>query len=224
MKTILRSMLVVVVVGLAVTVLAYATGGHDKSAAQADVTPTPYHEGYPSPAASPVDNQGHGPLPGPQDQTTANAMTNAGITMTQAAQSMEAAAAIMVASGNPTLVDLGGHWRQDARALRDRGAWMIMSATSDSMIHDPDKAREVDVANLQANGATMEAEGNAMADHGRAMIAQVERLRTDGSLPAGMADDLVARGKNLIAAGEQMARDGEQMQEYAKNLQRSLGK
>lgn len=115
-----------------------------------------------------------------QDRDTANSMTNAGIAMIQAAQSMEAAAAAMVASGNPALVDLGGHWYQDTRSLRDQGAWMIVTATSDSMIHDPNKARELDVANLQANGLTMEVEGRAMADHGRAMFAQIDQLRADG--------------------------------------------
>ncbi len=212
------------VFGLAFAALIYGTTGFGKTAAQIESTPTPYHNGFPSPAASPSDGQGHAmPLPSTQDRATQDSMTNAGIAMIQAAQSMEAASAVMVASGNQTLVDLGGHWYQDARALRDQGAWMIVAASSDSMIHDPNKARELDLANLEVNGMVMEAEGQAMADHGRAMLVQVDQLRTDGNLPSTIADDLTARGNELITTGNQMASDGKRMQEYAQNLQRSLG-
>lgn len=225
MKTALMALLVMAMIGLVIDIVASTTGDHGKTAAQTELTSTPYHGEVPSPEASPPDGQGHTmPLPSAQDRATANSMTNAGIAMIQAAQSMEAAATVMVASGNQTLVDLGGHWYQDARALRDQGAWMIVAATSDSMIHDPNKARELDVANLQANGLTMETEGQAMADHGRAMLAQIDQLRIDRSLPSSIADDLTARGNELITTGDQMERDGKQMQEYAKDLEQSLGK
>ena len=228
MKTTLKAVFVAVgVIGLAFVVVAYATNGHDKSAAQTEVTPTPtpYHEGQPSPVVTPALGDGHTmPLPAPQDVDTANSMTAAGIAMIQAAQSMDTAAGTMITSGIQTLVDLGQHWHQDARALRERGLWMITSATSDSMVHDADKARELNLTNLQANGMVMEAEGQAMADHAREMLAQVEQLRTDGSLPAATADDLTARGIKLIAASETMENDGKRMQEQAESLLRSLGK
>lgn len=226
MKTMLRSIFTTLaLIGLAFVVLSYTTNRNDKSAAQTDATSTPFHEGFPSPEATPVDHQGHTmPLPAPEDRETANSMTNAGIAMIQAGQSMDDAAAVMIASANPTLVEVGGHWYQDGRALRNQGAWMIVTATSDSMVHDPSKAHELDLTNLQANGMVMEAEGQAMAEHGRAMIDQVDQLRTDGSLPAAMAADLTARGQDLIATGDQMARDGKRMQEGAERLLRSLGK
>jgi hypothetical protein len=216
---------VVAIIGLSFVVLVSTGGGSDRTAAQTAPTPTWYHEGQPTPAASPADDSlHHMPLPAPADRATANSMTEAGIALTRAAQSMEAAADLMAASGDQALVDLAGHWYQDARALREQGAWMIVTATSDSMVHDPDKARELDLVNLRANGIAMEDAGQAMADHGRAMNAQVAQLRQAGSLPAAMADDLTARGQDLITAGEQMARDGKKMQAEAESLLRSLGK
>jgi hypothetical protein len=225
MMTLRRSVLTALaVVGLALTVVTYTTGNLATTGAQTAPTPTWYHEGQPTPAGTPADDSlHHMPLPAPEDRDTANSMTNAGLAMIRAAQSMEAAADVMAASGDQTLVDLAGHWYQDARALREQGAWLIVTATSDSMVHDPDKARELDLVNLRANGITMEDVGQAMADHGRAMNAQVAQLRQAGSLPAAMADDLTARGQDLITAGEQMARDGKKMEEYAKSMLQSLG-
>jgi hypothetical protein len=216
---------VLAVIGLSFVVLSSTAGGSGRTTAQTAPTPTWYHEGQPSPDATPVDDSLHlMPLPAPEDRATANSMTDAGIAMIRAAQSMGAAADVMAASSDQTLVVLAGHWYQDARALREQGAWMIVTATSDSMVHDPDKARELDLVNLQANGVVMETEGQAMADHGRAMNAQVEQLRQDGSLPAAMADDLTARGQDLITTGEQMARDGKKMQVDTETLLHSLGK
>lgn len=228
MKTMRRSVFAALgIIGLAFVVIAYATSGHDKSAAQTEATPTPtpYHEGQPSPAVTPALGEGHTmPLPAPDDASTANSMTNAGIAMIQAAQSMDTAAGIMINSGVQALGDLGQHWHQDARTLRERGLWMIASATSDSMVHDADKAHQLNLTNLQANGGVMVAEGQAMAEHAREMLAEVEQLRADGSLPAATADDLKARGENLIAAAETMENDGKRMQDRAESLLRSIGK
>lgn len=225
MKATLRSVLVGWgAIGLAVIVVAYAVSGDGESAAQTAATTTPFHEGQPSPVATPALGEGHTqPLPAPEDIDTANSMSNAGISMIQAAQSMETAAGVMTASGIQSLVDLGQHWQQDARALRERGLWMITSATSDSMVHDVNKAMELDLTNLKANGAVMQAEGEAMAQHVREMLAQVDQLRADGALSAAVADDLTARGNDMIAAGDRMASDGKRMQEDADRLLRSLG-
>ena len=61
----------------------------------------------------------------------------------------------------------------------------------------------------------MTAEGRAMAEHGRAMTAQVEQLREAGALPPDLADQLVAAGAELIATGEALERDGQHMEETA---------
>ena len=63
-------------------------------------------------------------------------------------------------------------------------------------------AREVNVWNLKGNGMSMAAEGEAMAEHGREMTAQVEQLREDGALSPELADQLLAAGQELIATGE----------------------
>lgn len=207
-----------------VAILVYAVMGNDRGAAQAGSTPTPYHLGLPSPQATPAPGQGHGmPLPSAEDQATANSMTDAGVAMIRAAQSMDAAAGVMMSSGNAELVTLGTHWQQDAAALAQQGAWMSIAATSDSMVHEPSKARELDLANLRANGRVMELEGQAMVEHGREMVDQVAQLRASGSLPAATADDLTARGNDIVAAGERMAADGKRMQDDAERLQQSIG-
>ena len=212
--------------GILVFLIAFTVlrlGGDGRGATKAILTSTPYHEGMPTPAASVEPANTTQPLPGSVDRNTTDSMTDAGLAMIQAAQSMEAAATLMAASGDPTLVSLAGHWLQDAQALRTRGAWMIVTATSDSMVHDPDAVHELNIANLQANGVAMELEGEAMAEHGRAMIAQVEQLRANGSLPENVASDLIARGQDLITTGDQMASDGKTMQKDAERLQQSLG-
>lgn len=218
------ALLSLVVAGAAVAALVALAGPGRGSAAQPAATPTPYHQGVASPAATPAGEPLHGmPLPSAEDQATANSMTNAGVAMLQAAQGMDAAAAVMLSSGSAELVALGTHWQQDAAALAQRGAWMSISATSDSMVHDPNKARELDLANLRANGSVMELEGQAMVEHGREMIDQVAQLRANGSLPAATADELTARGNDIVEAGERMAADGKRMQDDAERLQRSIG-
>ena len=192
--------------------------------AGASTTPTPYHEGFPSPEASP-----HAmappvyPLPAAEDVATANSMAAGGTAMMQAAAGMSQAAQTMIASGDPTLNERAQHWEQDARALREQGAWMVLAATADSMVHDPDKAHELNLQNLRGNGMSMAAEGQAMVEHGNEMAAEVDRLRREGVLNEAMADELTADARALVAAGETLVRDGNRMQEYAEKLLQSIG-
>lgn len=198
--------------------------GQQSSVVGASTTPTPYHEGFPSPEASP-----HAmpppvyPLPAAEDVATANSMAAGGTAMIQAAAGMSGAAQTMIASGDPALNELANHWEQDARALREQGAWMVLAATADSMIHDPDKARELNLQNLRGNGMSMAAEGQAMVEHGNEMAAEVDKLRREGALNESMADELTADAKALITAGESLVQDGEWMQEYAEKLLQSIG-
>lgn len=216
------TLLVAVMIGVVVEIVASTTGEHGKTAAQTELTATSYHEEIPSPALWSATDSNHSmPLPSAQDRATQVSMTNAGIAMIQASQSMEAAAAVMIASGDSALV--GSYWYQDALVLPDQGVWMIVTATSNSIIRDLNKARELDPANLEVNGMGMEAEGEAMANHSRAMLAQVDQLRTDGSLSSTISDDLTDRGNLLITTGNEIASDGKQMQEYTENLQRPMG-
>lgn len=184
-------------------------------------TTAPYHLTGVEPA---VADSGDRPLPAPQDPESADRMAAAGTAMVAAAQGMESAVAALIALGNPALAELGQHWLADARALRARGSWMVTSSTSDSMVHDPDRAREINLENLRANGLTMAEEGRALADHGREMATQIEQLRQGGTISAVIADDLAARAKAMVTAGAALERDGERMQEDAESLLRSLGR
>lgn len=219
-----RSVAIVLVVFIVSVGLLVVAARQESPVAGASITPTPYHEGFPSPEASP-----HAmaptvyPLPAAEDLATANTMAASGSAMIQAAAGMSRAAQTMIASGDPTLNELANHWEQDAWALREQGAWMVLAATADSMIHDPDKAREVNLQNLRGNGMSMVAEGQAMADHGREMLAQVAQLRQDDAIAPDFADDLTTSAEQLVTAGEALVRDGEGMQEYAERLLASLG-
>ena len=187
-------------------------------------TPTPYYEGVASPQPSP-----HAmaptvyPLPAAEDLETANSMAAGGAAMIEAAAGMSQAAQTMVASGDPALDDRAGHWEQDARALREQGAWMVLAATADSMVHDPRSARELNLQNLRGNGMSMAAEGQAMIEHGKEMAAEVDQLRQAGALSEATADKLTASASTLMDAGEALVRDGEQMREYAERLLQSIG-
>lgn len=211
--------------GLAILIALVGLGGATGASQDVEATasPTPFHSGAPEPQASPAATPRLMPLPPAQDEATANTMTNAGITMVRMAQRMDEVAVILIATGDPTLVELGEHWVLDARAIRDRGLWMITSATSDSMVHDSDNVHRLNISNLRGNGVAMELEGAAMIEHGQAMIDQVQQMKSDGSLDATVADDLVARGQEMITAGETMVSDGKQMQEDADALEQSLG-
>jgi hypothetical protein len=185
---------------------------------------TAYGEGVSSPVASPhIMPTPLYPLPSAADLASANTMTAGAAAMIQAAAVMEQAAQAMIAAADPAIVDLGQHWLQDAQTLRDHGAWMMLSETAGAMVHDPDKARELDLYSLSGNGMSMAAEGQAMADHGREMLAQVAQLRQAGTIAPDLADELIAAAQQLVTAGDALARDGQRMQDYAGKMLQSLG-
>jgi hypothetical protein len=218
-----RSLALLAVLLVGIVLAAAALSGGRGGAEEADASAASYHEQR-SPTPGVADSGGHAmPLPAVRDREAENAMTAADIAMVTAAASMETVAETMIGTGDPALTELGRHWLEDARALATRGAWMITSATSDSMVHDPANARALNLANLRANGVTMEMEGAAMAEHGRAMVAQVEQLRAGGRFDATVLENLTARGQDLITAGQAMETDGKRMQDEADALARSLG-
>lgn len=220
-----RHKVTVVLIALAVVLgNVVAARRPDDLAAQA-LTPTPYHEGQPNPAASPhTMTPTVFPLPAAEDVDTADMMAAGGAAMIQAAQAMAEAAQSMLTSGVPQVIERGQHWAQDARALRERGAWMVLASTAESMVHDPDQAHELDLQSLLGNGMSMAAEGQAMAAHGAEMAAEVEQLRQDRVLSEDLSEQLMADAQALMDAGEALARDGERMREYAEALLRSIGR
>jgi hypothetical protein len=129
----------------------------------------------------------------------------------------------MLGSNDPQLVELGQHWVLDAQAMRQQAAWMVLSATAADMIHDPATAHELNAWNLKGNGLAMDAEGNAMAEHGREMTAQVESLRETGALSPELAEGLLAAGQEMVATGESLQREGQRMQEFADDMLALIG-
>lgn len=211
----------VVLVTLVLVIGAIVSSGAG-GAGQTGRTAQTYHDTWPT-TVDTIRTDGHSmPLPVPLDRDTAHAMTGAGMAMIEMSEGMDATASLLVASGDPALIDLGEHWIQDARALSARGEWMIITATSDAMVHDPKNADALNLANLRANGVVMVAEGETMAQHGRAMVAQIHQLDMDGALNAVTREALVAQAEQLVADGEAMGRDGEQMVLVADRLERSL--
>lgn len=187
-------------------------------------TPTPYHEGQPSPRATPHTMIAtRYPVPAPADVASGDVMAAGGTAMILAADDMARAAETMRVSGTPELVERGEHWAQDAQALRDRGAWMVLAASAGSMVHDPDRAHELNLQNLRGNGLSMAAEGQAMIEHGQQMATEVEELGASGILDRALADELASDAANLIESGEVLVRDGERMQEDAERLLESIG-
>jgi len=184
-------------------------------------SPTPYHEGVPSPIASPGAELY--PLPAPADRASADAMAAGGAAMVQAAAAMDDAATIMLASNDPQLVAMAHHWVLDAQALRQQAAWMVLSATAADMVHDPARAHEINAWNLKGNGMAMVEEGVAMREHGQTMIAQAQQLRQRGALPQGVADQLIAAGQDLVTMGEAAQRDGQRMEDDADQMLKLIG-
>jgi hypothetical protein len=188
---------------------------------QAGVPAVPYHLTVGEPAAAGPANR---PLPPPQDADSAARMAEAAAAMVSAAEGLEETAPALIATGDPALVALGELWLADARVLRARAAWLVSTATSDAMVHDPARAHELNLDNLRANGKAMAAEGRSLSELGRELAARVEELSRHGTIAGAVAGDLTARAAALLAAGERLERDGERMQDYAKDLLRSLGR
>jgi len=165
--------------------------------------------------------------PTPVDLSQLDAMTAAAVAMIRTATAMEAGAAVLDTESrhrnDPSLAELADHWRTDARDLRDRGIWMLLSQTAGSMVHDPDTAHELDLRSLLANGESMIVEGDSMVEHGKEMAAQVSDLRDSGVLTGQIADQLAETADEMITTGERVSHDGKEMRDYAKRMLQSLG-
>ncbi|MDF3052415.1 MAG: hypothetical protein K0S19_520 [Geminicoccaceae bacterium] len=225
MRRVTRDIRFGVIVGVsAVALLTFQIGESPYVRAEQGTTPTPYHEGVPSAGATPhAMEPSLYPLPNPEDRASADAMAAGSVAMIRMAQVMDEAATLLLATNDAQLVDLGRHWVLDAQALRQQAAWMALSATAADMIHDPATAHELNARNLKGNGMAMTAEGRVMAEHGRAMTAQVGQLREVGPLAPDLVDELVAAGAELVATGEALERDGQQMEEDADQMLALIG-
>ena len=96
-------------------------------------------------------------------------MTAAAVAIIMTADVMKSGATILdeeaLLRGDESPTELANHWRTDADDLRDRGVWMLLSQTAGAMIHDPDKAHQLDLRGLRANGEMMIVEGDQTGRH-----------------------------------------------------------
>ena len=206
---------------LAFGVVASNSGG---SEASTPATTGLYHEQTGEELATPPSGGHSQPVPGSEDPASAGSMAVAGNAMILAADSMEVVVPTLASAGDSGLAQIAQHWEEDVQALRQRGAWMTVSATGAGMVHDPATARRVDLYNLLGNGIVMTEEGQAMTAHARDMISQAEQLRDDGTLPADVAERLITEGQAVVDAGQALEQDGERMQRAAEDLLRSIGR
>jgi hypothetical protein len=151
------------------------------------------------------------------------------------------------AAGDQDLVDHGEHWLRDGRELVQRGQWLAMSPTSpvnlntspadlaaqgswgaltqtaQAMLHDPSRAREIDLQALSWNGQAMRAEGQTMAEHGRVMTEEVEVMVARHALEGQAATDLRQAARAMLEVGGYLAQNGQSMINYADRLRQSMG-
>lgn len=60
--------------------------------------------------------------------------------------------------------------------LSRQGSWGELTRTAAAMLHDPSRARAVDLEALRWNGLAMQAEGRMMAEHGQLMVEEAELM------------------------------------------------
>lgn len=178
-------------------------------------------------------------------------MTESARTMAGAGAVMQAHGQAMLAeserSGSQDLVAAGEHWRRDGQALVQGSRWLAMDPTApaslatsaaelarqgswgelvrttQAMQHDPSQARTTDLEALRWAGLAMRAEGRTMVEHGRVMLAEVDRMtaRHGGNDPV-MAE-LRQAAQALGEVGGALEQNGQQMIDYAGRLRRGLG-
>lgn len=175
---------------------------------------------------------------------SARAMQQAGATMQAHGQTMLDAGR---RAGDQALIAHGEHWQRDGQALVQGGRWMAMNPTApgslvtspselagqgnlgtltqtaQAMLHDPSRARAVDLAALRWNGQAMRAEGRTMAEHGRVMQEEAEAMVARHGLAGQAATDLRQAAQTIVDVGAALGQNGQRMIDYADQLQRSLG-
>jgi hypothetical protein len=177
-------------------------------------------------------------------EESARALQQAGMTMQRHGQAMIAEGQ---RTGDDVLVAHGWHWLSDGEALVQRGQWLLMDPlapsslvtppaelsaqdawgelprTAQAMLHDPSRAREIDLEALRWNGLAMRAEGHNMAEHGRVMAEAVELMVARRQLEAQAATELRQAAQALREVGGHLTQNGQAMIDYADRLRRSIG-
>ncbi len=187
------------------------------------------------------------PSPGPHlisMEESARALQQAGLSMQRHGQAMIEEGQ---GTGDDDLVAHGWHWLTDGQALVQRAQWLLMNPlapsslvtapaelsaqdawgdlprTAQAMLHDPSRAREIDLEALRWNGLAMRAEGQNMAEHGRVMGEEVELMVARHQLDAHTAAELRQAAQILREVGGHLTQNGQAMIDYADRLRRSMG-
>jgi len=177
-------------------------------------------------------------------QESAAALAAGGRTMMAHGQAMLAEGQ---RTGDQELVAHGEHWLRDGQALSQRAEWLAMNPlalsslatspgelsqqeswgeltrTAAAMLHDPSRARAVDLEALRWNGLAMQAEGRMMAEHGRLMLEEAELMVARHQLDGQAAADLRQAAQTMREVGSHLEGNGQAMIDYADRLRRSLG-
>ena len=178
-------------------------------------------------------------------QASAAGLETAGATMERHGQQMLDQAE---ASGDEKLRSHGEHWLSDGQALIERGQWLAMNPTApgnlntspaelsrtgnlteltrrtQQMLHDPSNARGIDIEALRLNGASMQAEGRLMIEHGQQMADDVTAMVEHHDLDATALDELRAATEAMATAGGHLEQNGIAMTTYADEISQALGR
>jgi hypothetical protein len=178
-------------------------------------------------------------------------MADSAAAMQREAALMQAHGQDMLAEGqrtsNAALVFHGEHWASDGRSVAQAARWMAMDPTAPAnlntppgqlaaqgtwgsltqtaraMLHDPSRARSVDLDALRWNGEAMQGEGKHMLEHVRAMNEDLAVMAALHQVDQSTASELRAAVEAVSAAGTHIAQNGRAMVDYADRTRRSLG-
>jgi hypothetical protein len=150
-------------------------------------------------------------------------------------------------TGDQDLIAHGEHWLRDGQALAQGGQWMAMNPTApgslvsspselaaqgnwgqltrtaQEMLHDPSRARSIDLEALRWNGLAMRAEGRNMAEHGALMIEEVQLMSARHGLDVRAASELSEAVMTMQVVGGHLEQNGQAMIDYADRLRRTMG-
>lgn len=178
-------------------------------------------------------------------------MEESGQAMQQAGGAIERHGQAMLDDGRRTgdqdLIAHGEHWLRDGQQmvqggqwmaqnptapgslvsspaeLREQGNWTELTRNAQAMIHDPSKARGVNIEALRWNGLAMRGEGQNMIDHATIMAEDVELMLQRHGLQGQAATDLRQAVEVMRQAGSHLKENGQAMMDYADRLRRSMG-
>jgi len=178
-------------------------------------------------------------------------MAESGQAMQRAGALMHGHGQAMLAEGQRTgdqdLIARGEHWLRDGGVLVQGGRWMAMNPTAPGslvsspselaaqgswgeltrttheMLHDPSRAREIDLEALRWNGLAMRGQGRNIIEHGRLMAEEVELMIPQHGLDGQAANDLRQAAATMQRVGGYLEQNGQAMIDYADRLRRSLG-